>query len=494
MFASNFLRGNIRYQNEDYYDDEYDLVYIDNDYNGSHRNNEINQEMNLNSNTLESLISIQQITNFGDINQEMTRKKYTLNDFIQRNLTDLKEDLVYYFSSPDSLIHYKNNSEEEIKYDFYKDLNSENFISAQLERFKRILSISKSNSDSPMKKSKLSDFNNNFCLKSSLIKDNADIHKNIINANLIGIKMDEGLFKYSKQEEDENILITYLKELKDIFINNLIDMESLGLVHFNFIEKNLIFILRIIENRLAIKKDKNKLTDFCQICIELFNKFNSIKLYFYIIQYLKQYKDLLNSSQLNMIKDTIQFIPNNCFDFIKLENNISKPLIKDLIKPLIDQGITKKSLNEIKLNLNDYISLNYDDYLLLFIGSQGDSKDYSKNDFYFYYKIDLTNINIIDIGKIILFNEEDQKNNNIVILDINISIKKEFIYIFYIVENSSKFFLKYKLYNKYSMILVKENEIEFKNSFVPKVYLMIKNIYIVFHIKMKYLWLKEIQN
>ena len=163
MLYSNFSRGNIiRYHNEDYYDDEYDEFYYVNDYNGSHRNNEINQEMNLNSNTLESLISIQQITNFGDINQEMTRKKYTLNDFIQRNLTDLKEDLVYYFSSPDSLIHYKNNSEEEIKYDFYKDLNSENFISAQLERFKRIISITKSNLDSPMKKSKLSDFNNNF--------------------------------------------------------------------------------------------------------------------------------------------------------------------------------------------------------------------------------------------------------------------------------------------------------------------------------------------
>ena len=89
-------------------------------------------------------------------------------------------------------------------------------------------------------------------------------------------------------------------------------MESLGLVHYGFIEKNLIFILRTIENRLFIKKDKTKLTDFCQICLELFNRFNSIKLYFYIIQYLQQYKDLLNSSQLNLIKDTIQFIPNNC--------------------------------------------------------------------------------------------------------------------------------------------------------------------------------------
>ena len=183
--------------------------------------------MNLNSNSLESFLSIQQITNFGDIKQEMTRKKYTLNDFYQKNLTDLKEDLVYYFSSPDSLIHYKNNSEEEINYDFYKDLDSQNFISAQLERFKRILSISKSNLDSAMKKSKLSDFNNNFFLKSSLIKDNAEIHKKIINANLIGIKMDEGFYKYSKQEEDENILIVYLKELKDIITRNLIDMKSL---------------------------------------------------------------------------------------------------------------------------------------------------------------------------------------------------------------------------------------------------------------------------
>ena len=94
----------------------------------------------------------------------------------------------------------------------------------------------------------------------------------------------------------------------------------------------------------------------------------------------------MSSSQLNMIKDTIQFIPNNCSDFITLENNISKTLINDLRKPLIDQGITKKSLNEIQLNLNDYITLNYDDYLLLFIGSQGDSKDYCKNDFFFIIK------------------------------------------------------------------------------------------------------------
>ena len=118
MLSLNFpRRNNIRYHNEDYYDDEYDDYYYVNNYNYSnysHQNDEINQEISLNSNSLESLISIQQITNFGGINQEIRSKKYTLNDFIQKNLTDLKEDLVYYFSSTDSLIHYKNNSKEEI--------------------------------------------------------------------------------------------------------------------------------------------------------------------------------------------------------------------------------------------------------------------------------------------------------------------------------------------------------------------------------------------
>ena len=459
-----------RYINDDDWGTGNHHFYIGthNEFEALNPDNVINQAISINSDSFDYLLSISQILNYEDINKERIQKKLTLNDFQQRNIKNLKEDLVYYFSSPESLSNYKNIFEEEIKYDFYKDLDSENFISAQNERFQRILSISKSALDTTMKKNKLSDFNNKFCLKASLIRENEVVHKKIINANLIGIKMDDCSYIYSQQETDEDLLIIYLKELKDILTNNSIDMESLGLVHFNFIEKNLISILKTIENKLSIKKNKKNLTTFCQICIEIFKIFNSTKLYFYIIKFLKQYINLLDTSQLNLIKDTIQFIPNNCFNFIKLEGNIAKTLITDLRKPLISQGITKQTLNEIQLNLNDYITLNYDDYLLIFIGSQPDSKNNSKNDYYFYYKIDLANNNIIDIGKIILFNEEDKSNDNIVILDMNFSIKKEFIYIFYIVENSNKYFLQYKLYNKYSMFLEKENEIEFKDSFIPK--------------------------
>ena len=455
-------RRGMMYYDEDDYENVYNNYYIDNAYNDPLSDNELNQKMSINPNSLEYLISIPQIINFGDFNQDIDREKISLNEFQQMNLDKLKENLVYYFSSPESLAHYKNILEEENKYDFYKDLNSENFISAQKERFNRISSISKSDLVATKKTNKLSDFND-FCLEASIIRDNPEIHKKIINANLIGIEMDECSYIYSQKELDENSLLKYLKELKDIFTNNSIDMESLGLVHFNFIEKNLISILKTIENKLNVKKDKKNLTSFCQICVEIFKNFNSVKLFFYIIQFLNQYNDLLDSSQLNMIKETIQLIPNNCFDFSELERDISKTLIPDLRIPLINQGIT-----EIQLNLKNYITLSYDDYLLLFIGSQNVSKDNSKNDYYFYYKINLANNNIIDIRSISLFNEEDKKNDNIIILDINISIKKEFIYIFYIVENSSKYFLKFKLFNKHSMVLEKENEIEFKNSFVPK--------------------------
>ena len=255
MIVPNFLgnRRGMMYYDEDDYENVYNNYYIDNAYNDPLSDNELNQKMSINPNSLEYLISIPQIINFGDFNQDIDREKISLNEFQQMNLDKLKENLVYYFSSPESLAHYKNILEEENKYDFYKDLNSENFISAQKERFNRISSISKSDLVATKKTNKLSDFND-FCLEASIIRDNPEIHKKIINANLIGIKMDECSYIYSQKELDENSLLKYLKELKDIFTNNSIDMESLGLVHFNFIEKNLISILKTIENKLNVKK------------------------------------------------------------------------------------------------------------------------------------------------------------------------------------------------------------------------------------------------
>ena len=78
----------------------------------------------------------------------------------------------------------------------------------------------------------------------------------IVNANLIRKKMEEYGMLLLK-ENDENRMIKYLDELKDIFKKNEIDMKSLGLVHFNFIENNIGFFLNLILNKIKQKMIQN---------------------------------------------------------------------------------------------------------------------------------------------------------------------------------------------------------------------------------------------
>ena len=252
-------------------------------------------EMNKNCNSLEYLLTTHQITKSDDAFQEENKKILTLIDFQKKNINNFKEDLIYYFSSPESLKHFKNSLDEEIKYKFYKDLDCENFISAQKERFKLILSKLETNLNTEKKISKF----NIFCSISSLIKNDSQIQEKLVNANIIGLKLDESFSLYTQQEIDEDKIITYLNELKDTFINNSIDMESIGLIHFNSIEKNLISILALIENKFIYDKNIKTLNNFCLICIDIFKSFKSIKLFFYIIRLLKQYKNHLDFSQLN---------------------------------------------------------------------------------------------------------------------------------------------------------------------------------------------------
>ena len=179
---------------------------------------------------------------------------------------------------------------------------------------------------------------------------------------------------------------------------------------------------------------------------------------------------LLDYKELNENKELIQFIPYNCFNLNILNQNIKKILLNDFEKSLLEKGILSKNLNEIGLNSNDYITLNYEDYLLMFIGINNHYEDERKEKYYhmFYYKIELTNKNIIDIGKIDFINHNDKNIiKNSVINDINISIKNEFIYLFFICEYSKNNYINYQIYNKYTMSKVKNGEIELKNNFNP---------------------------
>ena len=163
-------------------------------------------------NIWETLLSIPQTITISENEiQEETRNKSTLNDFQERSLNLIKEDLFYYFSTPESLSHFKNNLEEEFHYEFYTDLDCQNFLLAQKERFKKILYFSQINLSSLKKPSSLGNFNNNFCYKASLVKDKKKIHTNLINANIIGIKLDKCFSLISQQGTDEKKILTSLK-------------------------------------------------------------------------------------------------------------------------------------------------------------------------------------------------------------------------------------------------------------------------------------------
>ena len=471
------------YYNNDYDDPFYDInldYYNDDEYFNYHRDYrvgdfEVQRENNINQNSqsLEYLLENQQIID-SNISEEEKEKIFGEIDLNKKNINELKENLIYYFSSPESLSNFKSIRQEEINYDYYKNLDCQNFILSQKNKFKKIISILNSDFKFQMKKRNFSNFNTIFSPKLSLTQDNEETKNKLINTSLIGLKMDEFSYLYSgKEVVDDIILINYLDELKNIFEKNIIDMNSIGLLHFNFIERNLINILSMIENKFVMKNNsqelKNFVNTFTDKCLDILKVFKSNKLFFHIIKFIKDKQKLLDSYNLYSKPNLFQFISNNCINFEKLSQYINKVLIKDLSEPLINNDNNKKKyFNDMNINMNEYFTLNYNDYLLLFIGFQDNLKEIKEFNIFIFYKIDLINKSIIDIGKIYLLNEEEEKNQNLKILDINISIKKEFIFIFYIIENSLKYVLKYKLFYKNSIILENEGEIELKNSFIPK--------------------------
>ena len=74
-------------------------------------NKGFNQKSNSSDNSLEYLLSTPQLT-YSKNDRENENKPYlNLIDFQKENLNKLKEDLIYYFSSAESLNRFKNNLE-----------------------------------------------------------------------------------------------------------------------------------------------------------------------------------------------------------------------------------------------------------------------------------------------------------------------------------------------------------------------------------------------
>ena len=437
-------RGN---NNNDNYDDDYDDDYY-NDYDEYY-----DDEANLIEPSLENLLLTPNMDNIDDDNIEIEEDEdiennLTLTKFKKKHIKNLYEDMLYYFSSPEILKKYKSSIEEEKNYDFYKDIDSQNFINEQNERIKTILALPKMKLDSVVKSRKLVDYENIFFAKPEQLKINEENKKKFRNINSLRVKME----KCSNLCINENVevkILSYLNELQEEFKKNLLDIKILGLVHFNFIENNLVLLLTLVTKKLDQNKNKKNINDFLIICSNILKYFKSSKLLFFIIKYSKQYIDILEI--LETKDDLVQFIPNNMIDFEKVETIENIKYICNL-----DEILTNKN---IKVN---YFTLIYDNYLLIFF-DMGNYFQKSEDIYYTYVKIHLIDRKIVYKGKI-----DIDKKSNIKIIDINITIKYDIIYFLSIVEKGKVYCFKFILLNKFSLNIIKNGEIQLnKENFEP---------------------------
>ena len=369
-------------------------------------------------------------------------KKETLFEFKMKNIYELYVDMLYYFSSPEILKNRK--ITHRTKYDLYKDLDSENFIKEQKRRIKTILNLPGIGPDLVIKSRKLLNYRKIFSAELDGFNKDKDNETKFDNINILRTKMEKYSF-LCLSENNETKILDYLNELKEEFKKVTIDIKILGLVHFNFIENNLVLLLTIIMNKLEKNKNKKNINDFISVCTNILNYFKSSKLFFFIIKYAKQNIDLLEI--LNSKDDLAQFIPNNMINFKKIEENIHTGKICNLEEIL---KFKDKNIN--------YYTMIYDNYLLIYF----DTNEISEVLNYNYLKIYLIDRKIVYKGKIDLI-----ENENIKKIDFNMALKNNIIYFISVVEKDKKYFFKYILLNKYSSGLIKKGEIELNNNLEP---------------------------
>ena len=413
-----------------------EIIYEDEDYKDENIN-----EIDWMESSLDNLISNHFINKEININEEKNGNQ-TLTEFKKNNINRLYEEMLCYFSSPEILKIYKSSVIDQDKnYLFYKDYISENFMIEQRERIKRISKLPKIKKDSIIKKRKLLNYENIF-FSSPLDSETDDFKENHIEVNNLRIEME----KYSQLffNENDNIkLLSYLKNLIKEFSKAKLDVYYLGLVHFNFIENNLVLLLTIIKNKLDKKKNKKNSNDFIMECSNILKYFKSSKLFYFILKCSKENIDILEN--LKIKDDLVQFITT--YDMIFFKSALEAKENKNQVCVLRNVLTTE----EEKRN---YRTIVYDNYLMIFLDMNNNSYD--------YLKIHMKNGIILYKGKID-FAESDAK-----IIDISVSLKNDIIYLVIIIENNKKFGLKYALLNKFTSTLIKKGEIELnKENFEP---------------------------
>ena len=384
-----------------------------------------------------------------EIEEEDDFNSINLKEFQKKNLNQKLEDNLYLKSSPEILLNYNRIQEEEKNYEFYKNLECQNFIDSQKER-KYILNNNNFTNDN-----KLEFINQKFFINNSFILNNDDTILQMKNSYIINQLLNKYSFQELKDMDSEKILF-YFNEIKDNIIEHKINIESLGILYFNNIENYLLLIIEIISNKID-SKNKNNLEKFIKIYLELFDNFKSSKLYFFILKFIKNNQQVVE----NIFFEYELNYKLSIFNFEQIYNNNNYYIF--------DFKNHFQNNYDFKFDFREYWTLISERYLFLFIKKS--FAIFSPDSLLFYFTINIYENKLINFGKIKLIDNKEEEKEEI-IKDINLSIRKKFIYIFYIIQseikNNVKYYLKVKIYNSSPIAFLKEDIIEIEESFIPE--------------------------
>ena len=373
-------------------------------------------------------------------NEDIDYNSLKLIEFKKMQVNKLKEDIIYYCSSPQKLLNYKKIESSEKEFEFYKDLDTENFLISQKEKSDIILN----KKEYPQNNLVILD-NVNVSAEISFPEKNSKNKLTMQSMNLLCKKLN--IYNFIELKElDSNQILVYLDEIKSHFIREKISPYTCGITLYNLVIYYINLILEIISDKF---NEKNyNILQFIFILKNICSHVSSVQLKFYLLKIIRDNTNTLK--ELNIDFNNYQIFMENFINFNDIYYDIKYQLIYLDFKTLLNNEDIEEEIDDInELNLKNHWTLNSGKSLYLFIQNPYKLRKNKDKQFLIFFQIDLEKNKILNFGIIELISKE---NNNIEnLININISIRKEIIYIAYIIKSikngTEKYYLKYQLYN-----------------------------------------------
>ena len=406
------------------------------------------------------------------------RSHLSLDKFKEKNIRNAKEDMMYYCTPVDILAKLDGQNSGyaaiESQNEFVEDLGIVSFL--QNEK------IIEKNIKDEFQAEKIRKHKSSINWNKKLDNNGNNIDENIIDkCNKIIILIQNTMKKFSakniKQEEIMENINQIILETK----NNQVTLEKIGFKMLIILENNLLFLFGLLDK--YFRKETEDMCKFLEKYLELFNIIKSNRIFFAVIQYLNKNENI--SKQIKIDKP-FELFSKNCINISEIINNIDNNKYEIIENKLILPNPSKsfdlsseKEKDTSNLIKCDYYVMNNTEEIFIFKIAELEPKIKI-----LFYRINLRNeeneinndiskldkdgnLRLLDFGEIYL-----EKNEGDDIIDINISIKNDLIYVCSFINKKLKdsgnelkvanFELDYKIYTT-SMSLIKEDKIKLNN-------------------------------